>query len=125
MSWAVGWDSVHGRDVGYGVPAYCDQPDCGERINRGLAYVCGAEPYGGELGCGLFFCGNHQPGRHQLCERCLAGDKPFSPTADHPDWIRHKLEDPSWEPWREENPALVEMLRFANNVLKGERELDQ
>ena len=107
MAWAIGFDTKWGRDIGYGVPAYCDQPGCGERIDRGLAYVCGAEPYGGERGCGLYFCGGHQHGGEQLCERCLRGDGPFQPTPDHPDWTRHKLTDPSWEQW-----VLVEQLQL-------------
>ena len=27
MSWAVGYDENWKRDVGYGVPSYCDHPD--------------------------------------------------------------------------------------------------
>lgn len=59
MGWEIGYDPSWGRDVGYGVPAECDHPDCNAQIDRGLAYVCGGEPYGGELGCGLFFCASH------------------------------------------------------------------
>lgn len=102
MSWAVGFDSMWQRDIGYGVPAFCDHPDCDEEIDRGLGYVCGAEPYGGEKGCGLFFCGRHQFGWQQQCERCLAGKQPFMPKPDHPEWVRHKQTDPSWAAWRAE-----------------------
>ena len=28
MGWAIGYDSNWGRDIGYGVIAYCDHPDC-------------------------------------------------------------------------------------------------
>lgn len=104
MGWSVGFDERWKRDIGYGVPAYCDH-GCGEIIDRGLAYVCGGEPYGGSHGCGLFFCDEHliMTEKGQLCERCYDGKEAFVPTPDHQDWIRHKLTDPSWEQWRQEN----------------------
>lgn len=120
MGWSVGYDSRWKRDIGYGVPAYCDHPGCGEEIDRGLGYVCGGHPYGGEHGCGLFFCSKHTrmagEAREgvQLCIRCRFGKaKPYAPTADHPDWMRHKLRDASWAPWRKENPTLVAAIRDA------------
>ncbi|MEN5117495.1 hypothetical protein ABE488_09205 [Luteimonas sp. TWI662] len=118
MGWSVGYDSNWNRDIGYGVPAYCDHPGCGEVIDRGLSYVCGGAPYGGEHGCGLFFCSAHRrmagDARNgvQLCTRCRYG-KPstHAATADHPRWMRHKLDDASWKAWRAENPQLVEAIR--------------
>ena len=118
MGWSLGWDSDWNRDIGYGVPAYCDHPDCNEEIDRGLSYVCGGEPYGQPRGCGLYFCGKHLKyygarvdGRIktvQLCERCGPRRRnPFPPKPDHPRWIRHKLTDPSWKKWRKENPGEV------------------
>lgn len=59
MGWSLGYDDRWKRDIGYGVPAYCDQPGCTEEIHRGLAYVCGSHPFGGDRGCGLYFCGSH------------------------------------------------------------------
>jgi len=59
MSWSIGYDSNWKRDIGYGVPATCDFPGCGKSIDRGLSCVCGGEPYGGERGRGLYFCGDH------------------------------------------------------------------
>ena len=59
MGWSIGFDSNWNRDIGYGVPAVCDHPKCNAEIHRGLAYVCGGQPYGGEKGCGLFFCYEH------------------------------------------------------------------
>ena len=44
MGWAVGFDNNWNRDIGYGVPAICDFPGCGEEIDRGLGYVCGGGP---------------------------------------------------------------------------------
>lgn len=125
MGWSIGFDTNWNRDIGYGVPAYCDHPGCMAEIDRGLSYVCGGQPYGGEHGCGLYFCEKHM-GLHvgggrqnlpsQVCERCgarLFGHRktdPFIPTPDHPEWIQHKLTDPSWAAWRAENPAAVEAL---------------
>lgn len=112
MSWSIGYDDHWKRDIGYGVPAFCDQPGCTEEIDRGLAHVCGGEPYGGETGCGLYFCGKHLFVIGQQCERCRPRrKKPFTPTPDHPVWINHKLTDESWQQWREENPQAVAELR--------------
>jgi hypothetical protein len=116
MSWAVGWDSDWGRDVGYGVPAWCDHPLCDAKIDRGLGYVCGGEPFGGEAGCGLYFCTAHlywTDDGTQLCDRCDESRSPFHPTPDHPEWIEHKLTDPSWGPWRAQHPAEVSAMRLS------------
>ena len=114
MSWSIGYDGTWGRDIGYGVPAFCDHPKCSAEIDRGLGYVCGGEPYGGERGCGLFFCGEHQRRPGQLCPRCAASKPPYKrPKQDHPDWMRHKLTDPSWAPWRTDNPGAVEAINAA------------
>ena len=102
MSWALGWDKHWKRDIGYGVPAYCDHPDCNAQIDRGLSYVCGGEPYGGDDGCGLYFCGKHLYAYPQLCERCRKNMEPFNVKPDHPDWIKHKSTHHSWELWRQE-----------------------
>ncbi len=107
MGWEVGTNS-EGRDVGYGVPAICDHPDCNKKIDRGIAYICGAEPDGGEDGCGLFFCEEHQVGYSQKCVCCTnRRRKPFTPKPDTPEWMRWKLEDESWEAWRQANPDAV------------------
>lgn len=90
MGWAVGYDERWKRDIGYGVPALCDQPGCGAEIDRGLGYVCGGEPYGGDLGCGLFFCEEHHAyylgEGHALCDRCARGEPPHAPTPDVAEW---------------------------------------
>ena len=106
MSWAVG--EFQGRDIGYGVPAMCDHPGCPEKIDRGLSYVCGGDVYGGEHGCGLFFCSKHlifnmdgKP-KPQRCERCFNDGPAFDPTPDIQEWIDHKATDPSWAAWRAE-----------------------
>ena len=107
MSWAIGYDDFWKRDIGYGVPAFCDHPDCNEKIDRGLAFVCGGEPYGGDDGCGLYFCEKHLNGLMQLCRRCSNGSKPFKAKPDHPEWVHHKLTDESWQEWRNKNPQEV------------------
>ena len=75
MGWSLGFDDNWNRDIGYGVPAICDHPECNKEINRGLAHVCGDEPYGGDDGCGLYFCDEHK--HPVLCMNCLDGIDPF------------------------------------------------
>ncbi len=104
MSWAVGYDTRWKRDIGYGVPALCDHPRCHGKIDRGLSYVCGGEPYGGDHGCGLYFCIPHLDGVHQLCPRCRNRKEPFKPKPDVEQWLHHKATDPSWQEWRDEQP---------------------
>lgn len=109
MSWSIGYDENWKRDIGYGVPAYCDHPSCNEEINRGLSYVCGGDPYGGDTGCGLYFCGDHRlPG--SLCANCSELLPPFDAKPDHQRWVDWKLNDESWEEWRQENPQKVEAM---------------
>jgi hypothetical protein len=110
MSWAVGYDTNWRRDIGYGVPAECDHPDCTGKIDRGLGYVCGGEPYGGEKGCGLYFCESHLYAAPQRCDRCLEDKPPFDPTPDLAEWSAHKLTDESWGQWRAEHPDEVARL---------------
>lgn len=108
MGWSIGFDEKWNRDIGYGVPAWCDHPDCNERIDRGLSYVCAnAEPRGGE-GCGLYFCPEHKgcfvvdnEELNDCCERCFQGKEPFAPKPEHPEWLEFKATDESWAAWRE------------------------
>lgn len=119
MGWSIGYDRKWKRDIGYGVPATCDHPGCGTEIDRGLSYVCGGQPYGGEFGCGLYFCWKHTKtagaarAHAGLCTRCYHGRRPYAPTPDVPEWMRHKLRDASWWAWRAENPDLVAEIRVA------------
>jgi hypothetical protein len=110
MGWAVGYDSTWRRDIGYGVPAICDHPGCGADIDRGLAFVCGSNPYGEPYGCGLYFCSEHlwmtdrgERDCPQLCDRCRHKRPPFEPTPDTAEWTNWKLTDPSWAQWRADN----------------------
>ena len=118
MGWSIGYDSNWDRDIGYGVPAFCDYPKCHTKIDRGLSYVCGGEPYGGDQGCGLYFCSKHLylvgHGRNnpvQMCQRCSRYQTPYKRIKpDHPVWIKHKLTHESWEEWRKKNPEKVKQM---------------
>ena len=123
MGWSVGYDSRWKRDIGYGVPAVCDRPCCGTAIDRGLSYVCGSEPYGGEKGCGLYFCDEHLSFRKKdgdryvyVCSRCNKGRAPYEATPDTLEWVAWKLTDESWGPWRDEHLEEVAAMRV---VLDG------
>jgi hypothetical protein len=115
MGWQIGYDSRWNRDVGYGVPAECDYPACKEQIDRGLSFVCGSDPYGGEHGCGLYFCEDHLTGLiecgerwAQVCDRCEEAHvwdiatEPYQPKPDVQEWTDFKETDPSWAQWRAE-----------------------
>lgn len=103
MGWSIGWCPNWNRDIGYGVPAYCDFPGCNEEIDRGLSYKCLNED---DFECTLFFCENHRIACED-CESCYLVAKPN----EHPEWINWKLTDESWKQWREENPEEVEKLK--------------
>jgi hypothetical protein len=110
MGWEIGFDEKWQRDIGYGVPCLCDHPECSEEIDRGLSYVCGGEPYGGERGCGLFFCEKHlilHARLPQLCARCSRRRNAFKPKPDLERWIFFKLTDESWFKWRQEHPGFA------------------
>lgn len=115
MGWAVG-TGKDDRDIGYGVPALCDHPDCDKQIHRGLSYVCGMINTDGEdRGCGLHFCTEHllySPKYGQLCERCYPRQKKsFIRKPDIAEWLNHKLTNESWQQWRDENPDEVAAAR--------------
>lgn len=111
MGWSVGYDTSWNRDIGYGVPALCDSPKCKKEIDRGLAYVCGGQPYGGEKGCGLYFCYEHLYGEYQRCGRCFSYKPPYKkPKPDLKEWLEWKLTDESWKEWREKNPKEVKKI---------------
>lgn len=103
MSWAVGFNEDLQRDIGYGVPSWCDHPGCYEEIDRGLSYICGGFYYA-EDGCGLAFCPKHQFFNEKTgkfcCQRCCEGREHFKPSLDTDEWIEHKMTDPSWAQWR-------------------------
>lgn len=107
LYWSIGYDENWDRDVGYDVPALCDHPDCKKKIDRGVGHVCGGEPYGGELGCGLYFCENHLQKKTSdagesipLCAQCSSGKEPFVPTPDIEEWVNYKRTSNYWAGWR-------------------------
>jgi hypothetical protein len=111
MGWAIGYDNRWKRDIGYGVPTICDHPKCNEEIDRGLGYVCGEDVYGGEKGCGLFFCGKHQIGKHQRCPQCTYRSlRTYKPKPDMVEWEYYKLKAESWNKWRDNHPDEVERI---------------
>lgn len=59
MGWSGPTPNAEGRMIGYAVEATCDDPDCEEKIDRGLAYVCGDMHDGDEHSCGMYFCYSH------------------------------------------------------------------
>lgn len=110
MGWSIGYDGSWDRDIGYGVPAQCDHPGCNTEIDRGIGFVCGSEPYGGEQGCGLYFCADHllyDVDGARVCARCATSELPFEATPDIRQWVLHKLTDESWSEWRDANPDWV------------------
>jgi hypothetical protein len=73
MGWAYAINA-EGREVGYSVPAICDQNFCFKKIDRGLSYVCGGMHDGGDYGCGRYFCDFHRTyvdfDRWEYCWKC-------------------------------------------------------
>lgn len=95
MGYAVYW--ANGRWQGYGIPAYCDHKGCYEEIDRGIGYQ-----YEGEeetFAPSLFVCNRHQGSSLENLGIDL--------NKEHPQWLKHILEDDSWKPWRDENPDVV------------------
>ena len=72
MGWGYGVLD-DGREVGYSVESICEEPDCTEEIDRGLAYLCGTV-HGQDDGdgCGHYFCASHlfYGGNNQMCRTC-------------------------------------------------------
>lgn len=115
MGWAVGWDSDHNRWKGYGVPCMCEHPECAEKIDRGMSYLC--------EGCGLSFCGNHRIG--DACERCTeiddTGDRPngvepFSAKPESAEWLEHLRNDESWGEWRATPSNMAQLERWESET---------
>ena len=106
--WAIGYDEHWNRDIGFDVTANCDHPDCKNTIDRGINHVCGSEPYGGDTGCGLYFCADHletrtvsdEEGPTALCAQCASGKEPFEPTPDSKEWVEYKQTSHYWAGWR-------------------------
>lgn len=69
-------------EAGYLIEDICHDPECEEKIDRGLSFLCGQFPGGDEYGCGWYFCDSHlfyncEPAFQeladvQLCGPCIA-----------------------------------------------------
>lgn len=74
MGWAFGHNN-NGREIGYGVEAKCDWPECDEDILRGVGECCGGldgtqnAGMDGEAYCGGFFCEKHMT--FDVCLKCV------------------------------------------------------
>ena len=74
MGWAFG-ENNNGREIGYGVEATCDWPDCNETIDLGIGNCCGGldgvsnAGMDGEHYCGDFFCEKHMS--FSVCLKCV------------------------------------------------------
>lgn len=131
MGYSVYFSDKNNRWQGYGVPAYCDHPDCNNVIDRGIGYVC-CDNQNHSASCGGFYCELH---RYQMVyedeiqdmsdeelnglgidsreERSQEDDgiiccthKPIE-SKEHPDWLNHVLTDDSWDEWRNKNPEMT------------------
>lgn len=105
---------------GYGVPSYCEHPNCNQEIDRGMSYACGGEPFS-ENGCDRYFCSKHLVSHgfnvgdsreyKEVCERCDKRKSAFPYKPEHPKWVEHLLTDESWKEWRKKNPEEVRKLK--------------
>lgn len=60
MGWGDCGDDSQGRPIGYNFSAVCDHPECDEKIDRGLAYVCG-DMHGEDCySCEKYYCYAHR-----------------------------------------------------------------
>lgn len=71
MGWAFCGTDSKGREIGYGIRATCDEPECSTEIDRGLGYACGGEHGESETACEGYFCGAHLSTVCRLCERAI------------------------------------------------------
>lgn len=77
MGWAYCGKDSQGRDIGYGVFAFCDHPGCNKRINRGLSYACGENHGEHDYYCEKYFCSDHlfysdhPDAERRVCKECL------------------------------------------------------
>ena len=58
MGWMHCGEDSKGRDIGYGVSAVCDHPDCSKPIDRGLGHACGGM-HGDQEGCEKYYSDEH------------------------------------------------------------------
>jgi hypothetical protein len=120
MGYARYWVNVDGEriEAGYGVEAGCDKTGCTQRIDRGLAYLCGQTPGGDEYGCGHYFCVHHLTG-DQLCESCAAAATAANTWTNPATGESHDLRDeylPEGEPWKADGWVWKHLGTFEDGV---------
>jgi hypothetical protein len=76
MGWAYCGEDSEGRQIGYGVEAKCDHPDCDVIIDRGMSYACGDTHGDGDgtvdyMYCEKYFCSAHMQMGHEV-QQCMA-----------------------------------------------------
>ena len=135
MGWSMGHCGEHKRDIGYGVPAPCDHPECNEIIDRGLAYRC-CENIHHDASCKGYFCEEHR--QNYVYQDELADMSPeelkvlgidsneevaqdddgiiccrhtIQPHKEAVVWLEHILNDESWEVWRTKHPERIERFK--------------
>ena len=75
MGWGYGGvNPKTGEEMGYNVGGVCHHDGCPEKIDHGLAHVCGGMHEGGDHGCGYYFCGAHLTilRGEQFCMACAS-----------------------------------------------------
>lgn len=119
--------------------ATCEHPGCNEKIDRGMSFACGGEPFS-EYGCDRYFCPAHlfytqfnkegevcsreddcQCVTVAVCKKCHEGKGDlFDYKPEHPEWVYHLLNHHSWERWRKENPdAVAELQKLPSTMPEG------
>ncbi len=59
MGWGDCGEDSEGRPIGYVFEAVCDELECSEEIDRGLAHACGGIHGEDEYSCEQYFCPKH------------------------------------------------------------------
>ena len=118
----------------YGVPAVCEHPWCKKVIDRWMWCACWWMPFS-DHGCDRYFCEKHlryvmynknwtilsddatdeeydNATSVNLCKRCRDNKDPFPYKPEHKKWVKHILNDESWEEWRWNNPEKVKELQL-------------
>ena len=126
------------RISGYGVPAYCDHPNCMNEIDRGMAYACCGGIHRSES-CGGFYCSEHEApiisedeleglddeekqdvlesyglSEAPLFDECgiayICNHPPIE-FKEHPHWIKHISNDSTWSTFRENDAEKFNALK--------------
>jgi hypothetical protein len=131
MGWGSGTNS-EGEEVGYNVEAFCSEPGCGSKIDKGLAHCCGgmsAPTLGGDpaIGCGKYFCESHlwyRPGPRfcaddsHLCRSCIGSWDAIEAIVDIMDDEQMEQYDDPYG-WQNNEPWLVAMAVASRFDLSG------